>query len=163
MSAIAVPLACSHCGKTFYGPRFSVMQVTDRNHAIQLQHFFDKLVTHIQAEHRERGIEVGMAEAEFHFMMVMSNFRSDDQELARKLDISRWNVHQKTLAVKITDQMIRDCVEQVLPDLKTLVSTGDDAKLRSNLFELMAGLRRQLEEPHKYDLVLEPLETAKAN
>lgn len=158
---ISVPIACIHCGKTFYGPRFSAGQVTDRNHAAQLGSHFMKLVEHIQQEHKERGMQIGMAEAEFRTMLVLSNFRSDDEELKRKLDISRWNIHQQTLAVRVTDAMIHDCIDKVLPDLKTLVTAHDDSGLRSNLFELMSGLRRLLEEPHKY-LTLQPLESAPA-
>ena len=156
-AALAVPLTCTHCGKVFYGPRLGVTHITDRNHAAMLASFFQKLIEHIQTEHQDRGMQIGLAEAEFRTMMVLSNFRSDDEELKRKLDKSRWNVHQNTLALHVTDRMIQDCVEGVLPDLLTLADARDLPALKRNLFELMAGLRRQLEEPHKYDLELQPL------
>lgn len=159
-SSLAVPLTCVHCEKVFYGARFADVKIADRNHAAQLAQSFQKLVAHIQTEHPERGFQIGMAEAEFRTMLVLSNFRSNDTEYQKRLDISRWNVHQQTLAVKITDRQIHECVEQVLPDLKTLVQMNDDAALRKNLFTLLDGLRRQLQEPFKYNLDLQPLETA---
>jgi hypothetical protein len=148
MPELALPAKCSICNQTFYGPRLALVGRPGNRQAA----FLEKLAQHIQTAHKDVATAIAMGAAEYQGMFIMSQFATDDPELSRQLDIARWNVHQKTLPMRITDQMIADCVAQVLPELKTLVSTGDDAGLALNLTSLLQSMRNRMQEPDKYIL-----------
>ena len=74
------------------------------------------------------------------------------QKLVNQLDIARWNVHQKTLKMRVSDQMIADCVAGILPDILTMAQMGDTEGLTRNLTGLLMSMREKLEEPNKYIL-----------
>lgn len=158
MSAVLAPVSCIHCGKTFYGPRMGVASIRDRNQMNQMAEFFRNLKKHLADEHTPEAGNIMAAEAEFSTMMTLSRFRSNDRELQKKLDMSRWNVHQNTLAVKITDAEIGMSVEQILPELVSLAQSGDQATLRERLSGLLTFVRDQLQEPDKYSLSAAPVE-----
>ena len=96
------------------------------------------------------------ASAEFDTMMVLSRYRSNDRELQRKVDMSRWNVHQNTLAVKITDEEIAASVDAIVPELLALAAAGDAATIQMRLTGLLTFMRDQLQEPDKYRLNAQP-------
>lgn len=148
MSEIALPAKCSICNQTFYGPRLALVGKPGGRQAQLLE----KLAQHIMTAHPDVATSIGMGAAEYSGMFILGQFETDDPELSRQLDISRWNVNQKTLPIRITDQMIADCVARILPELKTLVAMGDDAGLLGHLTNLLATMRNLMQEPNKYIL-----------
>lgn len=156
MSPVAVPVSCIHCGKTFYGPRMSVAMIRDRGHLVQMQQFMQSLRKHLVDDHESEAGNIMAASAEFDTMMVLSRYRSNDRELQRKVDMSRWNVHQNTLAVKITDEEIAASVDAIVPELLALAAAGDAATIQMRLAGLLTFMRDQLQEPDKYRLNAQP-------
>jgi hypothetical protein len=152
------PVSCVHCGKTFYGPRLSTKVIRDRTHMNQMAEFYRSLKKHLADDHPQEAGGIMAGESEFSFMMTLSRFRSNDAELQKTLDMSRWNVHQNTLAVKITDAEIGMSVEQIIPELMTLASSGDQQAVRERLTGLLVFMRDQLQEPDKYSLSVVPVE-----
>lgn len=152
MSEVAAPVSCVHCGKTFYGPRMGVSMIRDRNQLQAMAKFFHDLRQHLAYAHAKEAGGIMAAEAEFSTMMVLSRFRSNDPQLQKKVDMSRWNVHQNTLAVKISDQEIQASVEAILPELVSLADMKDTAGISQRLSGLLRFMRDQLQEPGKYDL-----------
>lgn len=152
MSEVASPVSCVHCGKTFYGPRFGIAVVRDRNQMHSMAKFFVSLKQHLADEHAQEAGNIMAAEAEFTTMMVLSRFRSNDPQLQKKLDMSRWNVHQNTLALKVSDEEIAASVAAILPELLSLAEMRDTAGISQRLDGLLRFMRDQLQEPGKYNL-----------
>ena len=152
MSEIAAPLSCVHCGKTFYGPRFGVSMIRDRNQLHAMGKFLNDLKRHLAEDHANEAGGIMAAEAEFSTMMVLSRFRSNDAELQRKVDMSRWNVHQNTLAVRVTDEEIAASVAAIVPELVSLAELKDTAGISVRLDGLLRFMRDQIQEPDKYQL-----------
>lgn len=148
MSELALPVRCSVCHQAFYGPRLALV---GKPGGRQTQ-FLEKLTQHVMTAHNDIATSIAMGAAEYQGMFIMSQFITDDPDLQRQLDIARWNIHQKTLPCRITDQMIADCIAGVLPELKTLVAMGDDQSLTNNLCGLLKSMRDRMQEPNKYIL-----------
>lgn len=150
-SMIAVPIACNLCGKTFHGPRLS-SNIHSPEHARQLAQFGRVLMDHMASSHQEVAQQIGMGQMEFQTMMLLSHYRSNDPELQKKLDISRWNLLQKVLSMRFSDETIERWVDSVLPDFMSLAQQGNTADIRRNLTGMLQSMRDQLEEPNKYDM-----------
>lgn len=146
MADIAMPASCRLCGAKFYGPKVAII---GRPHGRQ-QAFLQKLVDHFRDAHVQEGKGIDLASMEYRGMLLMLYFQIEDPDLAKMHDIARWNVHQKTLGARFTDQQIADMVEKIIPDIYTLVQMGDTVTLRKNLQGCFANLRDRLEEPGKY-------------
>lgn len=145
--SLAIPVSCTHCGQTFYGPDLGSTIITDER---SVASFANKLQQHIVQSHGELAEQIVVAGMEYQGMLLLSNFRSDSQGLKKNLDVSRWNVHQKTLLKRFTDEELSTWVERVAPDLVTLVEMGDTANLKANLLGMLQSIRDLLEEPNKY-------------
>lgn len=159
MAEIALPARCTLCNRKFYGPRLKLVGQPGNRQA----HFLEELATHIMQDHADTATMIALGAQEYQGLFILSQYEIDDPDLARQLDISRWNVHQKTLAARITDQMIADCVNGVILDIQTLVQMGDVDGLRRNLSSLLAGMRERLEEPNKYILTGQPVNSTLAS
>lgn len=149
---VTVPILCNRCNKTFYGPRMSVAAIRDRNHLQEMLEFYASLKKHLADQHADVMGEILSGEGEFDMMMVLCRFNSNDPELQRLVDRSRWHVHQNTLANKISDQEIAASVEAITPELVTLAASGDTLAISTRLAGLLTFMRDQLQEPNKYDL-----------
>jgi hypothetical protein len=145
---LALPARCNLCDQTFYGPRLTFV---GRPHGRQPQ-FLEQLAQHIFTDHKDVAEGIALGAGEYQGMFIMSQFSTDDPELVNQLDIARWNVHQKTLKMRVSDQMIADCVAGILPDVLTMAQMGDTEGLTRNLTGLLMSMREKLEEPNKYIL-----------
>jgi hypothetical protein len=144
---LALPARCRICNKIFYGPRVSILGTAGR-----AESFLNNLQLHVKTEHKEVAREIAMGAMEYQGMMTMALYLIEDPELQKQLDLSRWNTHQKTLAAHISDDDIARVVEQLIPEIYTLVQQGDTVQLRTNLLSCFANLRDRLEEPNKYSI-----------
>ena len=150
MSEIATPARCGICNKVFYGPKAALIGANLGTREAQV--FFQSLVDHLMKSHPNEFMGCEAAGAEYKGMLIVSYFAVNDPDLQKMCDISRWNVLQKVLAARVSDEHIAQSVDGVLPDLCTLVEQGDRATLRKNLITLLQGMRNAIEERGKYDL-----------
>lgn len=150
MPELAMSARCTKCGKMIVG---STIPILGKNFDAVNGHaraFVEKLGKHVMSEHQEDAAGIQMGAMEYQGMMIMSLYEMHSENLKLALDAARWNLHQKTLNQRFTDQQIADWVDQVLPDLKTLVQMGDDQTLKRNLTGMLQSMRDRLEEPGKY-------------
>lgn len=150
MPELAMSARCTKCGKMMVGSSIPLLGQDFGAVNGQVKKFLEKLGKHVITEHAEDAAGIQAGAMEYQGMMIMSLYEMHSDDLKLALDASRWNLHQKTLNQRFTDQQITDWVDQVLPDLKTLVQMGDDQTLRRNLTGMLQSMRDRLEEPGKY-------------
>jgi len=141
---------CSICQKLFAGPQILLVGQGLSAPNNRLMQFLQKLTEHIHIEHRDEAKGIALAANEYQGMLILSKYETQSQDLQTQLDLCRWNVHQKTLAVRFTDAQIRDWVEKIVPELLTLADMRDTLAITTNLVRMLQSIRDHLEEPGKY-------------
>ncbi len=145
---LAMLARCGHCGKAFAGPSYVVLGNVkmDADNA-RLMQFMEKLSGHLYQEHKSVAEGIAMAGLEYQGMLTIASFHTDSEALKSQLDVARWNIHQKTLATRLSDEQIIGWVAAVLPDLQTAAQT-----LGEKITSMITAVRDNLEEPGKYNL-----------
>lgn len=147
---LAMLARCGHCGKAFAGPSYVVLGNVkmDADNA-RLMQFMEKLSGHLYQEHKSVAEGIAMAGLEYQGMLTIASFHTDSDALKHQLDVARWNIHQKTLATRLSDEQITGWVAAVLPDLQTAAQMGT---LGEKITAMITAVRDNLEEPGKYNL-----------
>jgi len=149
---------CLLCGEKFTGPRIAIV---GRPNA-RMEQLLSTLGAHFESQHPQHAQAMNIDGASFMGMLFLMNFKSTDQQLIAQRDHLRWQVHQKTLAVRVPD----DKLEKVCGDLsveisKVFIKLNNDtlqsmdfaekaATVMGLLIPIFEGLRDELEEPNKY-------------
>ena len=150
MSELAMTARCSHCQRMFAGPQLVLVGKGVDAVNNRLMQFMEKLTAHVMNEHKEEARGIMLAASEYQGMLILSQFQTSDENLKTQSDVIRWGLHQRTLTARYSDQMIAQWVDQVTPDLMTLVALNDTANLKRNLAGMLQSMRDNLEEPAKY-------------
>lgn len=150
MQEIAMTARCRECKKLFAGPSIVVLGSGMGQVNARIRQFLGKLTSHMANTHPEISTGIAIAAMEYQGMMILSKFETESDALKMQLDVARWNIHQKTLLKRISDDEIRHAVSLIVPELLTLAAANDPATITRNLEQWVMGMRNVLEEPGKY-------------
>jgi len=150
MPELAMTARCNLCSRLFAGPQLVLVGKGVDAPNNRLMQFLSKLTAHITEVHMDSAKGIFLAAQEYQGMLILANYSTESDALKTQLDLCRWNVHQKTLSMRFTDEQISEWVGKVLPDLMTLAEMRDTASLHRNLAGMLMSIRDRLEEPGKY-------------
>jgi hypothetical protein len=149
MPEMAMTARCIHCQKLFAGPQLVIVGKGVDAVNNRLMQFMEKLSHHVMVEHKELSQEIMVAVGTYQGMLMLTQFQTSSKELAEQSDLIRWQIHQKTLNARLSDEQIKAWVEGVSGELKTLAETNVP-EFRAKLAGMIQAVRNELEEPNKY-------------
>ena len=168
MHEIAQVTKCTLCGRSFYG---AGVHIIGQSQNARLAQFVGKLWEHVHDEHKEAFQTVMACTEEFRGLGLLMLYQSTDQELTKQREFLRWSTHQRTIATRVTDEMLdghacdlaqrleQEVATIVLDDPRAVLDDTDGthfekvlgALLRDKIKQLLLAetkaLRDTLEEP----------------
>jgi hypothetical protein len=154
---ITVPVKCSLCKKTFYGPTAAL--VGDADPTPRGVRFIRYLHEHIARDHPQVASDLMYFTNEFYGWRALSLFDTQDKKVLEVWDRYRWRIHQETLACRAQnlDVMARQIAKQVVPGYPPnkpgadYASVDRDRKAAAEIIQAaLEELRDLLEEPNRY-------------
>lgn len=149
---------CLICGQKFTGPRIEIIGKP----GARLQELLTSLSQHLHGKHPEHGRAMELRGGEFMGLLFMMNFKTTDQELTKKQDEFRWQIHQQTLNARIPDEKLKEscmrlakkliAIERIMADRnnRVVINAELETAFANELIDVFTGIRDELQEPNRY-------------
>lgn len=161
MPELAAITKCLLCGQSFTTQYIQIIGKPDQ----RFEKYMQDLKKHLDARHPEQALIMVQNGGAFMEMLFLMNFQTTDEELRKKIDFVRWQVHQQTLGARIKDDKLRNTCGSLAQRLVAMVLDAkltegamgaerlDDRLAREfteELIPVFTGIRDELQEPNRY-------------
>jgi hypothetical protein len=152
---------CALCGKKFTQTLGVVLRGTPdlKNHSAHVERQVQQLNDHLKAEHPQHYEAIDVYAAQYRGFLVLSNFRSTDEQIKKARDQMRWYLHAQTGNASIPDRNLiprtRELSDEIALKLyNACTDNSTTAQIAAIVFgslcPILQGFRDELQEPAKY-------------